>query len=48
MENRIDNKVLLFGIAGISVLIFGTSILRLIFTVLFKIAKIFVRSIFTY
>ena len=27
MENRIDNKVLLFRIAGISVLIFGTSIL---------------------
>lgn len=48
MESRIENKVLLFGIAGIVVLIFGTSILRFGFTVLFKIAKSLIRSIFIY
>lgn len=48
MESHIERNNLLFGIAGIIVLLFGKSILKFGFTLLFKIARLFVRSIFTY
>ena len=48
MESRTEKGDLLFGIAGIVVLLFGTSILKFGFTMLFNIAKFLVRSIFIY
>ncbi|GEM_PF-1675800 len=48
MESHIEKDGLLFGIAGIIVLLFGKSILKFGFTVLFKITKFLIRSIFIY
>lgn len=45
---QIDKEYLPFWIAGIVILLFGKSILKVGFTLLFKISKFFIRSIFIY
>ena len=48
MESRIEKDNLPFLIAGLVVLLFGKSILKIGFILLYKTAKFLIRSIFIY